>query len=135
MDKIFVSKCRILHRNPDTFYKISFSFIFLMMEGKPIDMYCRQDQLSCFTIVPNFRVSILEQTNEGIEEFDCVNWEVHVAMIESEKILRDFSLRSVLTACNDMLDEFSGIPIEGDNKLIDLVHLYILLQVLVAGRV
>ena len=98
-------------------------------------MNCRQDQLSCFTIVPNFRVSILEQTNEGIEEFDCVNWEVHVAMIESEKILRDFSLRSVLTACNDMLDKFSGIHIEGDNKLFDLVHLYILLQVLVAGRV
>ena len=56
-------------------------------------------------------------------------------MIESEEILRDFSLGCVLTACNDMLDELSGIHIEGDNKLVYLVHLNVLLQVLVTGRI
>jgi hypothetical protein len=135
MDKVFVRECRILHRNPHPLNKISLSFIFLMMKGKAIDMNSRQDQVSCFTIIPNLRVSILEKADEGIKEFDRVNWEVHVAVIESEEILRDFCLRRVGTACDDMLDKLSGIRVEGDNKLFDLVHLYILLQVLVAGRV
>jgi len=106
-----------------------------MMKGKAIDMNSRQDQVSCFTIIPNLRVSILEQADEGIKEFDRINWEVHVAVIESEEILRDFCLRRVGTACDDMLDKLSGIHVEGDNKLVYLVHLYVLLQVLVAGRV
>ena len=125
MHKVFVRECWVLHGNSDSLNEVSFSFIFLMMECKTIDMNCRQDQLSCFTIIPNFRVSILEQTDEGVEEFNRINWEIHVAVIESEEIFRDFSLRSILTACNDMLDKFSGIHIEGDNKLVYLVHLYV----------
>jgi len=135
MHKVFVRECRVLHRNPNALNKVSFCFIFLMMKGKAIYMNCWQDQLSCFTIIPYFRVSILEQTDECIKEFYRINREVHVAVIESEEILWDFSLRSVLTASYDMLNEFSGIHIEGDNKLVYLVHLYVLLQVLVAGRV
>ena len=67
-------------------HEVFFCFVEFMMKREAVDMNHWE------MVFPNKRVSIVEKTNEDVQELDCIHRKVHVAMIEAEKIFRNSSL-------------------------------------------
>ena len=129
---------RHLHGFTDPGDEVLGRYIFVFLGREAINVY--HGKTECLGIgrvlEPNVRITITEQTHEGVTEFDSVSWQVHVAMVETKELFGNNTvILSYITLLDAHLDERSGVHIECFDPGLDLVHLYVLPAVVDADRV
>ena len=111
-------------------------FVALLFECKSVDMDERKLNFCLVGTQPDRLVSIIECSDEAVQELYCIDWQVHVTVIKSQKVLGDCKLgRSLIVFIDQHAEELPRVHVERKHPFVDFIQRDVLLQVLHTLRI
>jgi len=103
---VVLAKTRVVHGFAYAFNEVVKCFVFFGQERKPI--HVNDGQL----VLPNFWVRFVEKPHEDVQKLHGVHWQVHVAVVEPEHVLRNLDLVGVVRLFNKHSHKLPRVHVE-----------------------